>query len=211
MQSRSYWFVVVALVLSAQAFAASDSLDPREIIRRSIAMGVLNDDKAEQYTFRERREERRLGKNGEINSSSSETFDVILIGGDEFRRLTAKDDQPLSPKEERKQERKLEKSIREVQKETPRQREKRLAKREKRQAEERELREEIPEAFDFRLIGEERIGDMDTWVIEAEPRPDYEPQDRRTKFLSKVRGILWISKQDYGWVKADAETIQNVR
>jgi hypothetical protein len=46
-------------------------------------------------------------------------------------------------------------------------------------------------------------------VIHAEPRPDYEPSFRKAGVLRKLRGDLWISKADYGWMQAKIDTIED--
>ena len=53
------------------------------------------------------------------------------------------------------------------------------------------------------------VDGLRAWVISAEPRSDYEPQDRETKMLTKVRGRVWIAQHDHAWVKADIVTFEN--
>jgi hypothetical protein len=69
---------------------------------------------------------------------------------------------------------------------------------------------EIPEAFVFRLLGEEQIDSRPAWVIEAAPRPGYTPADRYSKLFTQVRGKLWIDRSDYRWVKVEAELLDTV-
>ncbi len=69
---------------------------------------------------------------------------------------------------------------------------------------------EIPDAFVFRLIGEEEIHSRPTYVIEASPRPGYKPVDRYSKLFTEVKGTLWIDKSNYGWVKLEAELLDTV-
>ena len=103
-----------------------------------------------------------------------------------------------------------EKSIARMQKETPRQRKKRLAKQEKRKTEERQFVAEVQRAYDFQLVGEDCVDGIETYVIDADPKPGYQPANRRARILSKLRGIFWIAKDDYAWVKLEAETIDKV-
>jgi hypothetical protein len=185
-------------------------IDAREIIRRALEGDEKNARQALLYTFVQRREERKLDKQDQVKSASSETFDITLLDGSEYRRLIARNGQPLSPEEERKQQRELDKSIEKIQNETPREREKRLAERAKRKAEQREFVKEIPAVYDFTVLGEDTAGGVKTWIIGANPRASYEPKHKRAKFLKKLRGKLWISQSDYGVVKMEAETIDTV-
>ena len=109
-----------------------------------------------------------------------------------------------------KEQARLEKQIEKMQNEKPKQREKRLAKIEKEREESEQFLQEITRAFEFRLIGEEEIDGVATHVISAEPREGYEPSSPETKVLPKVRGTLWIAREDNAWVKADMETIGNI-
>ena len=90
--------------------------------------------------------------------------------------------------------------------ETPRQRAARLARDER----ERSFYKEIPDAFDFQIVGEETLPTGPAWVIEATPRPGFQPRSRYAQVFSKMRGKLWIDKKDIQWVKADAMAIGNV-
>jgi hypothetical protein len=189
--------------------AAADA-DPAEIIRLAFEQDEINDKIARSYTFHSRIEERDFNKKGVVKSTKSRTYDVTLLDGSEYKRLIARNDEPLNPKEEQKQQRKLDKSIRKMQNETPKQRAKRIGKREKEKEEERRWVAEIQNTYDFRLRGKERVNGIDTYVIDAEPKPDYEPAFKKAKFLGKMRGTLWIGVSDYAWVKIAVETIEKL-
>ena len=64
----------------------------------------------------------------------------------------------------------------------------------------KELRLKVPEAFTFKLIGEEQVNGRDCYRIEAEPKPGFQE-------LSSVRGTLWVDKLDFEWAKIDAELV----
>ena len=184
--------------------------DAAAIIRQAFEHDERNDEIARYYTFQQRIEERDLSKRGDIKSSQSKTHDVTLLDGSEYERLIARDDQPLSREEEAKEQRKLDNSIRKVRNETPKQRAKRLAERDKRKQEHREWIAEIQNAFDFELRREEIVDGIDTYVIDALPKPDYKPRLRRAKFLTKMKGTFWISKADSFWVRLEAETLDKI-
>jgi hypothetical protein len=185
--------------------------DALPIIKKAFESARANEAIARSYVFRERVEECRFNKKGEVKKRGSTTYDVTLLDSSEYRRLIAIDDKPLFPKTAAKEERKLEKQIERMRNETPKHRRARLAKVEKGREEGERFLEEITRAFDFRLIGEEEIAGVATYVISADPKAGYEPLSRETKVLPKVRGTLWVSKEDHAWVKADMETLANIR
>jgi len=196
------------LSMFCPARAAADALP---IIEKAFEAAQANEAIVRSYVFHERIEERRLNKKGEQKRLESTTHDVTLLDGSEYRRLIAKDDEPLDEKAAAKEQRKLEKKIEKMRNETPKQREKRLAKIEKERDEEDEFLEEITRAFDFRLAGEEEIDGLVAHVISAEPKPGYEPSSREAKVLTQLRATLWISKDDHGWVKAEMETLGDTK
>ncbi len=184
--------------------------DAAEIIREAFARDDRNDVLARQYTFQQRIEERDLDGEGGIKSSKSKTHDVTLLDGSEYERLIARNDEPLSPEDEAKEQRKLDKSIRKVQNETPKQRAKRLAARDKRKQEQRKWIAEIKNTFDFHLRGEETVDGIDTYVVDARPKPGYKAEFRKARFLAKMKGTFWISKADRSWVRLEAETLAKI-
>ena len=197
-----------AVLLVAGALWGAE--DAREIVRRAVEANRAAENLARSYTFIERQDARELDGDNRPKRHEIKTFDVTLSEGSPYRRLIARNDQPLSPEEERIEREKLEQSIVQRRNETPEDRAKRLADWEKRRRKEREFLEELPAAFDFRLLGEERIEGRDSWVIEAVPRPAYRPHDFSTRFLTKVKGKLWIDKAAYAFVNIQAEVVDTV-
>ena len=59
-------------------------------------------------------------------------------------------------------------------------------------------------------MGEDCVDGIETYVIDAEPKPAYKPANRRARILVKLRGTFWIAKDDYAWVKLEAETLKKI-
>ncbi|MGH9718996.1 MAG: hypothetical protein ACRD8O_02200 [Bryobacteraceae bacterium] len=198
------------LVLLLYAAAQAEVPDADAIVRRSVVMDEENWKRARMYTFVEHIVEREFDGRGNPKPPESETFDITMLEGSPFRRLIARNDKPLSADEERKEQRKLEKSIAERQKETEAQRQKRLTEWQKNREKRRKVFLEIPDAFEFRLLGEEVRDNRAVWVLEGTPRPGYQFRDSRAKLFSKFKGKLWIDKAGYYWVRAEAEAIDTI-
>ena len=113
---------------------------------------------ARNYTFIQRNEERELDDSGKVKSTESKTYDVTMLEGSSYRRLIARDDHPLLPKEVKKEDDKLNKSTVERRHETKAQREKRMSDYDDRPGRNRSMLKEVSEAFDFRLLREEAVG-----------------------------------------------------
>ena len=184
--------------------------DAREIVRRAVALDRANNEIARQYTFLQRQDTRTLDGSGAVKSRNVVTYDVTLLEGSSYRRLVARNDQPLSPEEEKREQEKLRWSIDERSHETPAERKRRLDEAEARRNRLREEIREVPEAFDFAMAGQERLDGVDVWIIDATPHPGYKAKAQMARFVGKVKARLWIAKQDYQWVKADVETLDTV-
>src|SRR6185503_13472548 len=90
--------------------------------------------------------------------------------------------------------------------ETEAQKARRLAEYEKRPGRNRAMLNEIPEAFDFRLRGEEMIETRPAYVIDAMPRAGYRGRNSQARLiLPKLKATLWIDKADLAWVRMHAE------
>ena len=184
--------------------------DPLEIIRRATELDRRDAELARTYTFLQRQERRDVDSSGRLTKTESETFDVTLLEGSPYRRLVARDDKPLSPKDAGKEEAKLQHSIEDRRKETPEQRQRRVADWERKQQKQREPLKELPEAFTFTLAGEEALNGGETFVIEGAPKPGYHPKSASTAFFPKVKLRFWIDKKDYQWVRVDLESLDTI-
>jgi hypothetical protein len=126
------------------------------------------------------------------------------------QRLIEKNDKPLDPQEAAKEEQKVQKIIDKRKNESESARKKREEKGEKDREEGRRFVREVADAYNFHLVGTEELGGRKVWVIDAEPRPGYEPHMKEAKFLPKFRGRIWIDKDEAQWAKMDIECIDTV-
>ena len=204
------WAVRVLLPGVATATVLLGEMDAREIVRRAVAADERNWKVARNYGFSERVDARRLDAQGRLKSRDVEVYDVMLVDGSPYRRLAGRHDRALPPGDERKEQDKLARSIAERRKETAAQRARRLAEYESRPDWQREAWHELPDAFDFRLSGEERSEGNDLCVIEATPRQGYQPRSRTAKALMHLHGKLWVDTQDYRLARAEVEVVDTI-
>ena len=69
---------------------------------------------------------------------------------------------------------------------------------------------EIADAYNFRFAGKENLEGHETLVIDADPRPGYEPHMKEAKFLPKFRFRVWVDQAEKQWVKLDIQCIDTV-
>ena len=184
--------------------------DLREIVRRSVATDQKDAEIARNYTYLQREVSTDLDNSNQPKKTEIRTFDVTLQDGSPYRRLVARNDQPLSPAEQKQEDEKLKLNIEQRRKETPEQRKRRIADFERKRQKQREPLREVPDAFDFRLVGEESLNGGETYVIDATPKPGYKPKSSEAFYLPKVKLRLWIEKKQYKWIKADVESLDTI-
>lgn len=184
--------------------------DAREIVRRAVERDSTNTQLARNYTFLQRQDVRELDGAGKVKNEKLETWDITLLEGSPYRRLVARNDQPIPAEEQLREEEKLRRSIEDRSKETSEERERRLAEWTKRQARQREPVKELPDAFDFTITREEVIEGRPVYVITALPKLGYKPRSALAAFFPKVKLRLWIDQRDYQGARIEMEVLDTI-
>lgn len=180
--------------------------DAKEIVRESVQHDLLNFERLKNYTYVEHDEDKTLDRHGKVKKSDKETYEVLILGGRDYERLIEKDDKPLSATEARKEAEKLDKEVERREHESASDK----AKIAKERQEQRKFLDEVPEEFNFKLLGVEDVSGKPAWVISAEPKPGYQPKAKGAKLIAKMRGKIWIDQAEYQWVKVEAEATGTV-
>jgi hypothetical protein len=198
------------LLLIVALAATAVAQDPKEIFRRSVEKDQVNRALLRQYTYIEKTVQKEFDKNGKEKSAESSVHDISMLYGHQFSKLIEKNGKPLTEKDKQKEQERLEKFTAKWEHETPEQRAKREARREKNREKEDAFLREVTDAYDLRLLGDEKVDGKDAWVIQAEPHPGYRAKLDGAKYFAKIHGKVWIDKAEYQWVKAEAETIDTI-
>ena len=194
---RAIWLCAIsAATLFAQA-------NPRDLVRESIRNGEQSWRRSFDYYCIKRDVDREFDSGHRVKSVSDDVYEVIPLGfSTSFDKLIRHNNEPVS----RDRRLKAEEELRARQQEAPDAKRRRFDK----QLSERSYMKEVADAFDFRITGEEQLPTGPAWVLEATPRPGYQPRSRYAHMFPKMRGRLWIDKKDRQWVKADAVAADTV-
>jgi hypothetical protein len=179
--------------------------DVPQIVQSSARKIAEDWNQAPQYSFVERDVESKHDSPPLVKS-----YEVLMIDSSPYNRLIGEDDKPLPAGEKAEEQRKLEREIRRRQHESEEQRSKRLGKYLKERHQDIALLKGMVDAFAFQLVGAETVDGRDCWVLDANPKPGYQPMSRETKVLTGMRGRLWIDKASGQWAKVRAEVFQTV-
>lgn len=179
-------------------------MDVRGIIQRSVAANEVNWKAAPNYTFVERDVEAKGA------THTTKTYQVLMIEGSQYNKVIAINDKPLNAAQQAQEEKKLQQEIAHRHGEAAGDRAKRVAKYNRERQQDHIMLQEMANAFDFKLIGEQQVNGREVWVLNATPRTGYRPKSRDAKVLTGMRGKLWVDKKDYQWVKVEAEVFRPV-
>lgn len=185
--------------------AAQSTLSVEQILQRSVEANRGDWSAAPRFAFVERDQESRFG-----SRKPAKTYQVLTIDGSPYRRLLAIDDQTLSQDRSEQEARKLRKEAQRRARESSGARKRRIASYQRERKQDQAMMNEMADAFSYSLVGEEQIRGHDTYLLDASPKPGYQPKTRETRVLTGMRGRLWIDKQNFHWVKVSAEVFRPV-
>jgi hypothetical protein len=197
-------------LLAADGPKAIAPVTPQEMVRHALADYTRDDAAERQYTYLQRDDFRMLDGSGNLKRRDLHTYDVTLLEGSRYNRLVKRNDQPLPPEEEKQQQANLQRSIEERRKETPDQRRQRIAEWERKRQERQKDIDEVPDAFDLLLVGEDVVGGVPVWIVDGTPHPGYKPKSKTAAYFTKMQGRIWLAKSDYHAVKIDAVTMDTI-
>ena len=145
-----------------------------------------------------------------VKLSEVQTFDVTLQAGTPYRQLVLRDDLPLLATEAKKERESLVRSIAERRQETALERAERLSVYERRPDWQRAVWHELPDAFDFRVVGEKVLDGRSLLVIEGVAQPGYNPQSPTARLFRSLKVTFWVDQQDHQIVRVEAEVIDTI-
>jgi hypothetical protein len=192
----------ILVLIASTAFAQ----DANEIIRRATDRDFTNFENRKNYTYQERSEVREYNTKGKLAKTNVETHEILILEGQPYERLVGRGDKPLSEKDTNKEQVKLDREVEKRKRQSAAEK----AKLDKERVEEQKYLREFTEAFNFKVIGEEAVSGKPTWVISVTPKPGYRPKESEAKMFTKLRGKVWIDKNEYHWVKAEGEAIDTL-
>ena len=181
--------------------------DARALVARAVVADDHSYRLALDYTYKIHDEVRELDGAGGVKSVHSTLDEVLYIGGKRYFRPLEKDGRPIPSKQARGEQAKLDRAAAEAGRLTEAEHNKRIADEERDIAKRRAQFKGIPDAFDFKLLGEAVIAGRDAWEIGATPRAGYHGELQG--ILRNLQGTLWIDKQDSNWVKFEATALKS--
>ena len=176
------------------------SLTADEIVARSAEVIHGDWERAPEYDFCAN------AKYGNVTTTTA----VLMLDGSPYYRLVARNGLLLSEADQAAEQSKYEKAVRERRGENAEEHKRRVAGYQAERTRNQRLLEEFTKAMQFALAGEATVSGRQTYVVRGKPRPGYTPASKETKVLSGMVGTIWVDRETYHWVKAEAEVTRPV-
>lgn len=192
--------LLLLLLSAAEGTSYLQLPDIATIIRRSVAANEADWNAAPQYNYFER----------DRMNGGTKTYHVLMIDGSPYQELMAVNGRPLSAEEQRQEQQNLDQVISRRRSESASDRAQRIAEYERDRRRDHLLMEQLTQAFDFRLLGERRLDHHSVYLLQATPRPGYQPPNTDSEVLTGMQGRLWIDEATYQWVKVEAMVVHPV-
>ena len=171
----------------------------------------------ESYSFTQKSISRKLGKDGVLRETESETIQVSFYKGNRIRRLIEKNGKPLSPNEQTDEDKNVQKRVAEI--------EKKIAKQEAVKAVDQSAAgtpdedgrrvsiAEVLRASNLLSPRRERFRGRDVIVFDFEPNPNFDYKNAQSflKFFGKTAGVMWIDAQDKQVARIEAVLFDNYK
>jgi phenolic acid decarboxylase len=191
--------MVAAFLLGVASSAAQT--DPRAIVEHSVQAIETDWNAAPDYECFER--DLEIG-------GGSKTFHDLMIMGSPYEQLVAVNDKPLSPPEQEEQKHKLEETVKRRHDETEQARRQRIAKYRASRERDHLFLQQIAKGFNFTLVGQQEMEGYNVYVLNALPRPGYQPPNLEAEVLKGMQGTLWVDQKTYQWVRVEARVMRPV-
>jgi hypothetical protein len=191
---------ILVLIFASSALLLAQKVDPKEIMRRAIAATEHSWKARQNYTYLERDEERHLDSRGGVKSTNVSITKTVVVDGLPVDQIVSHNGGPPTPSEKKKNEEALRKA------KSPADRAEELRK----EKENRAFIDEVPLAFDFKLLAEQQMNGREAYLLQCTPKPGYHARGKYGKMFSKVEGKVWVDKQDFGWIRVDARVTEPI-
>lgn len=169
-----------------------------------------SDDRLGEYAYERYNIRRMLNSDGGVKNERTYLARRAFIDGDGFTQQIQRNGAAVSPEELKRERDAFLARQQELRAMTPAERKKIEEEELSKRREETSWLKEFPDALRYRKVGEQVIDGRTALVLECEPRPGYKATSLRARVFEKVRGKVWIDKEDLQIVKIEARVFDDV-
>ncbi len=195
---------LLAIALFSVVARASDITDAQDIVRRATAVMQADWAVAPGFAFIQRDLTTSKGL------TTSKTHQVFMIAGSDYYMPIAINDAPIPSGQQKLELENLKQEVERRKRQSPEEAEQRSEQYRKLRQQNGILLNEFTQAFEFTFAGEDLINGRAAYVLGAHPRAGYHAPNRTARVLSGMQGRLWVDKESFHWLKAEADVLKPV-
>ncbi len=190
--------VLLAAAFSLGARAQEPSVEA--IIQKSVEANQFDYKESPFFNYKET----------DKSAKGTRTYQITMIDGTPYQHLLEVNGEPLPPDQAQRELKKQQQAKMKRDSESASEKRARIAAWGKSRRSDNQMMEQLTNAFNFKIVGEEKVREFNVWQLKATPRPGYQPPNRNSQVLTGMKGKLWIDEKTYQWVKVSAQVIHPV-
>jgi hypothetical protein len=153
---------------------------------------------------------REFNSDGKVRSTSTVVSKAEPREGLIVTRVVERDGKPIDKAEQDRQNAAIEKALTEFRNLSPEQLKAKREEIKQKQIASNAFIGELPDAMEFKYVGEETINGRKAVVLNATPRLGYQPRNMRARVFEKTNAKLWIDQAENEMIKAEGEVFDTV-
>jgi len=187
--------------------------DLKKLFKKSTLIRRNSTKIREKYSGRRSEEETEMDKNGRITKREASEYTFFYLSGEQVSTLVAKNDKPLTDKQQDKENEHTRKRIEEIQKEHA----KKEAKEEKKKEQGAKDKDDDPGIEIFLHVCQfvnprrERFRGQDVLVFDFEPNPEYKAHSLVEGIVQKLAGVVWVDEKAHQVVRIEGYFIGDAK
>jgi hypothetical protein len=202
--------MLTTLLFAAALQAAPAPGDAAALMRRAVHGFFENSARLQDFSFERRTVRTEFEPGGSVKSRAVWTNTVDWVDGVRMSWTTRRDDKPLDDAERARIEKSLRNSAAEWKRKPPEERRKITEQGRSKQNKELEYLREFPEALVFQPLPGEVVDERPALVFAFSPRPGYSPRTMQGNVYRKVRGRIWIDREEGQFIRMEGEVFDDV-
>ena len=191
---------------------AGETFDIPALLREVEANQKEVDERVSNYSFTEKRTERKINDKGEVTEEKVSVYEIFpLPGGGAVYKVISENGVPISAERAAKQDKKIAEDVAKYEAEREKREKKKKEEAEKNRGQEKKEADDnvtvavFLRACEFVSPRREKLRDRDAIVFDFRPREGFKPKNIGESIVTKLVGVVWIDPVDKEVIRLEAK------
>jgi hypothetical protein len=182
----------------------------RELLRKAVRDFIDHQTRLADFSFVQKSFSKEFTSDGKLKNESQSVRERKKFGEFHLTVPVERNGKPLTDTERAETQKSIDKILAELKALSPAELERRKQQRLENARKADPWVQEMPEAINLKLLGEEKVNGRAASIFEATPNPAYKAKNMQARVFEKMRGKIWLDKADTQLVRADIEVFDTV-